>query len=829
MKRRNDRTDRGDTIATRQVGLDSMQGRVLLGLLVVALVPAFVGVALASVLVNGSDPAAASDQARRTSAAATDLLLRAQAIEARLAALASDAGLNRVNSTANSANRQLARRSMNALQGRDGSIVAGACVTRVSDGRLTVIAEDRELLDSGATCATGTLLAAAADAAGGTIVRSLAPDAGALLVASPIAGRGGGTEAVLTAAIDLERLLARTPATARSEATSIVVDTDSSDLVAGRGGGHKSDAASAGPLDPRTLSMYAGGILSGYPATLDSLARAGFAAQVAELWPTTDAAALGLIQAWPTPPTGAGAAAWLVLAVVGIVALTGVLVLMRLLIKPFRDLHDSQSQLETLYREAREDSLHDGLTGMGNHRAFQDELANQLELSERDGTPFALMLIDLDNLKVVNDREGHAEGDRLLTGLSTAMRRSLRQVDRLFRIGGDEFAVIMPGTEPEEAAEAAGRLRHYCLRPPSGERPTPFSGGISSIPRFALEASQVQRQADTALYWAKRHGRGFVEIFDPERDHVPEEQGTSGLGNAVYEIARDRLFKPVYQPIVDLRSGRVVGFEGLVRPDPDGPIPDSGRLFEAAAATGRTVELDLACFETVTAGARDIGSDHIISINLSAKTLEVKDFDSSWLLNTLVRNGISPSRVIVELTERDPIVDVKRLQNNVRHLGEYGLRLAADDVGAGSAGLRMLAEIPFDIVKIDLGLVRAGAQQAASWEVLRSIRDLAWRQRSVVIGEGVETPQQLKALQELEIRIGQGYLLGRPESEPDTRPRDLARLALAASADPVAPPPDRDEGAEPPVPPELVIDQLGPRPIPVQLQSLPASQLQPAG
>ena len=309
---------------------------------------------------------------------------------------------------------------------------------------------------------------------------------------------------------------------------------------------------------------------------------------------------------------------------------------------------------------------------------------------------------------------------------------------------------------------------------------------------------------------------------------MPDQQAAAGLGDKVYEIARGHLFKPVYQPIVDLRTGAVLGFEGLVRPDPNGPIPDPERLFAAAAATGRTVELDLASFETVIAGAKGIGSDSIISVNLSAKTLEVRDFDAAWLLNTLVRHGISPARVIVELTERDPVVDVKRLQNNVRHLSDYGLRLAADDVGAGSAGLRMLAEIPFDIVKIDLSLVQTGAQEAASWAVLRSIRDLAWRQRSVVIGEGIETPEQLRVLQELEIPVGQGYLLGRPGPKADKRPRDLVSLAGGPVSTQTAPARSHADVHGLPSLPELAPGAPSPRPIPLQLSALPASQLQPA-
>ncbi|MFV2064031.1 MAG: EAL domain-containing protein, partial [Chloroflexota bacterium] len=326
------------------------------------------------------------------------------------------------------------------------------------------------------------------------------------------------------------------------------------------------------------------------------------------------------------------------------------------------------------------------------------------------------------------------------------------------------------------------------------------------------------RQADVPPYWAKRHGLGFVEVFDADRDQLPGESGPEGASNAVYEVARGRRFSPVFQPIVDLRTGVVLGFEGLVRPDPQGPFPDAEALFTAAAATDRTVELDLACLEVVAAGASGISGDHIVSINLSAKTLEVKEFDSGWLLNTLVRHGISPSRVIVELTERDPISDVKRLKENVRHLGQYGLRLAADDVGAGNAGLRLLSQVQFDIVKIDLSLVQDSVHSTASWAVLRSLRDLAWRQDALVVGEGVEHPEQLRVLRQMDISIGQGYLLGRPSPRPHVALVDVA--TLSSHGDVAAPVPSASGGRRRtlhlpgPLLPPLDTGQLQPSPVP---------------
>ena len=817
MRLRPARPERGERRRPRPVGRDLARWRLWIGVLLLALLPATIGVVLTSTLSQESGLKTAADRARLTSTAATDLLVRSQGIETRLAALAANAELARLTATSSGSERQLARRSMTALQGRDGSIVAGACVTRVADKRMTVIAKDRTVGGQDETCASGALLARAAKAAAGEVVRTQPPGSNNLLLATPIAA-GVGPDAVLAASINLDALLARTSSASTVAPTALLVDTHSAALVTGASQSVEDAGTARTPPAPDDLAAYVSGVLSDYQATDDKLARLGWETTVAELWPTINASSLGLIHVWPLPQSSAPTVIMLALLIVGGVALVGVIAFMRGLIKPFRELEVSQSTLETMYREARQDSLHDGLTGMGNHRAFQDELVRQVKLSERDGVTFSLMLIDLDNLKVVNDREGHAEGDRLLTSLAAAMREALRSTDRLFRIGGDEFAVLMPDTEPEDAVEAAGRLRHYCLRPPSGERATPFSGGISAVPRFALEPSRVQRQADAALYWAKRHGRGFIEVFDPDRDKLHDDAGPEGIGNAVYDIARGRALTPVFQPIVDLRTGVVLGFEALVRPEPGGPFPDSEHLFTAAAQSGRTVELDLASLETVAEGASGISNDHILSLNLSAKTLEVKDFDSGWLLNTLVRYGISPSRVIVELTERDPIVDVKRLQNNVRHLSEYGLRLAADDVGAGSAGLRMLAEVPFDVVKIDLSLVQSGAQHAASWAVLRSIRDLAWRQEAVIIGEGVETPAQLNALQQLGIPIGQGYLLGRPDARPDARPLDLANLTAAIVGKGAPPPPPADRGVAPPPSqlPDLPVHQPSQHQLPLQ-------------
>ena len=531
--------------------------------------------------------------------------------------------------------------------------------------------------------------------------------------------------------------------------------------------GSRTDAIADGSADPGArplgnLRIHIDGITSGRQGTAMALARAGWAATAAPLWRTDDGTQLGLIHVWPAVPGPDQFPLVAALLVFAIGVLLVAVALARTFQEPFDDLATSQSQLEQLYREAREDSLHDGLTGLGNHRSFQEELDRQLELQRRHKIPVALLLIDLDGLKVVNDGEGHPAGDRLLLGMANSIRDALRYGDRAFRIGGDEFAVILPHTTAPEALQAANRLRHFCLRPQAGERAIHFSGGISSVPLMAADRTELVRQADAALYRCKRSGRGTVAVFEADRDQVPDEAENHGLAQGIAAVLRTRDLQPVYQPIVDLRDGTILGFEGLIRPGRSTPFKNPSQLFAAAAVADRIVELDLACFEAVAAGSRDIDPSQVITLNLSPRTLEAHDFGARWLLEILARHQLSTGRVIVELTEREAVNDLERLRHNVAGLQRAGVRIAADDVGAGNSGLRLLSQIRFDIVKIDLSLVQEGVQHDTSREVLRSISELAARQGALVIAEGLETAEQLRVLRDLGIGAGQGYLLGRP-------------------------------------------------------------------
>ena len=193
---------------------------------------------------------------------------------------------------------------------------------------------------------------------------------------------------------------------------------------------------------------------------------------------------------------------------------------------------------------------------------------------------------------------------------------------------------------------------------------------------------------------------------------------------------------------------------------------------------GRTVELDVACIEHVLTAARAIGPDKLLTLNLSPRTLEVRDFDAGWLLQGLYRNGISPGRVIVELTERDETRPPRPAAIKPSDIcREYGLRLAADDVGAGNSGLRLLSQVQFDIVKLDLSLVQDGTRRMGARSVLQSLRDLAVDQHAHVVAEGVETAAHLQVLRDLQTGAGQGATcwVGRERRGGHLRGRRSAR------------------------------------------------------
>ncbi len=447
---------------------------------------------------------------------------------------------------------------------------------------------------------------------------------------------------------------------------------------------------------------------------------------------------------------------------------------------PAAELEASRTELHRAYREAREHALIDGLTGLGNHRAFQEEFKALLDQAQRYRHDLSLVLLDLDEFKLVNDSQGHGVGDTVLAEVGRLLRQQTRLADRAFRVGGDEFALLLPHTGSAGAAQLARRILAAGLEVrPAAEYPRPisFSAGVATCPAHASTREQLRLYADSAMYRGKRAGRTTVTIVDPALDgeHVDEQKRTE-LSQALGQVIADRALRPVYQPIVHLETGRIIGYEGLIRPASDAPFTNPGALFAAAEISGHIVDLDVACLAVVLAGARAIPDPLLVTINVSPRTLEAPEFGAARLLRMVAAAGLPADRVILEVTEREVIHDIPRVLAALDGCRAGGIRIAADDVGAGNAGLRLLSQFRFDVVKIDLSLVQAGTGQETVRSVLGSLVDLAGRWDALVVAEGVETPAQLLLARELAIGAGQGYLLGRPGTDVNLEAVDVEAL-----------------------------------------------------
>ena len=477
----------------------------------------------------------------------------------------------------------------------------------------------------------------------------------------------------------------------------------------------------------------------------------------------------------------------------------------RQILRPAAQLEASRSRLRELYESAREAALRDNLTGLGNHRAFQEAVARMVEGSRRYGTVFSLVLLDIDEFKRINDTRGHAVGDQLLAQVGELIRLTIRHTDAGFRVGGDEFALLLPHTDAGGAIGLSRRLLGRGLEDRSTgsfRGPISFSAGVTSCPEFGTTRLELTAQADAALYRGKRAGRTVVTVYDPEKDHGHVDEGMRAeLSSAISAVIEAGWLTPVYQPIIDLATGNVTGYEGLVRVPKESTFAHTGALFDAAEAAGRVQDLDRAALEVVLRGAVAVSENLDLNVNVSPRSLESPEFNATVFLAILRKHNVRPGRVVLELTEREAIRDPERLRSAMQAVQRAGVRIAADDVGAGNAGLRLLSQFKFDVVKIDLSLVHA-AREDQTLSVLTSLVQMADRWGAVTIAEGVETPAQLRTIRRLGIAAAQGYLLGRPGPE-----RDIAWVDIEALE-------SRDTDDTPAAPDLLTLAASAPRTLP---------------
>jgi diguanylate cyclase (GGDEF)-like protein len=436
---------------------------------------------------------------------------------------------------------------------------------------------------------------------------------------------------------------------------------------------------------------------------------------------------------------------------------------------------------------AIERATRDGLTDLGNHRAFQDDLRRAAAGADRSGEDFGLLLLDLDDFKRLNDDQGHHAGDELLRRVAAALREAVREEDRAFRIGGDEFAVLLPRASEDDAAVVGHRV-HEALEAVGAAA----SLGVGATRPGMRDGAQLRDEVDAAAYDAKgRADRRVVRVSEVAADLGTRDRAKA---EALWRLVRDDRLDVAFQPIWDLEAGRLVGVEALARIPSDTGIAGPAEAFEIAERAGFGARMDRVCatraLRSAAGGALPPGV--LLFVNLTAETL-ADAAGVPWLADELAVLGLDPDGVVIEISERfgrRPHAVVR----GATELRRAGFRLALDDVGAGDAGLTRLQALELDFVKADRAVTAAAADERGARAVLSAVAAYARATGAFVIAEGIEDAAVLEAVRRLGeppvpdatmIRGGQGFGLVEPQPTLGLALAAMPGLALGGGVDSV--------------------------------------------
>nr|WP_245724957.1 bifunctional diguanylate cyclase/phosphodiesterase [Micromonospora citrea] len=409
-------------------------------------------------------------------------------------------------------------------------------------------------------------------------------------------------------------------------------------------------------------------------------------------------------------------------------------------------------------------ATHDALTGLANRRHLLDQGTEHLHARHADGVT-ALVLIDLNHFKEVNDTLGHAAGDQVLVQVAERLSAAAQEGDLVARLGGDEFAVLLRGLPAPAVAAHRAETLLAALHEPfdlDGMRiSVEASGGIAAAPATGGVA-ELLRRADVAMYQAKRAGQR-ISTYAPTRDTA--DLGRLTLGGELPRAVADHEFTVNFQPIVDLGSGLVTGAEALARwRHPVHGVIDPLRFLEAVERSGLLPAFAEAILDQALIAARawrDAGFDVPVAVNVSPRSLLDARFPGS-VLARLRAHDLPPDRLVLELTETLTLSQLDVVDRVLTRLRDEGIRLALDDFGTGYSSLSLLSRIPVHELKIDRSFVTAMESSAEAAAVIRSTLDLGRSLGLDVVAEGVESEPQRRALWELGCTAGQGHLFARP-------------------------------------------------------------------
>jgi diguanylate cyclase (GGDEF)-like protein/PAS domain S-box-containing protein len=419
-------------------------------------------------------------------------------------------------------------------------------------------------------------------------------------------------------------------------------------------------------------------------------------------------------------------------------------------------------------------AFHDGLTGLENRQMFEETINLAVERAKRDRTLVAVLFLDLDNFKVVNDSLGHHAGDRLLVELSARLKRCTRDTDMVARQGGDEFLMLLADLGPDEvtgAVRAVADRVHEALDEPFVLQGTEFlvrgSIGISVFPHDASDAETLLKNADIAMYRAKRTDPGGHVFYTPDGDRAKER---TSFATRLRQAVANENWVLHYQPVVDLSDRRVVGAEALIRwKDASVGIVPPGEFIPLAEELGLIEAIGDWVVDEVVAQQKSWerrGISLELSFNLSPRQLW-----SPHLAERLLRKfndaGVDPSTMQAEITESSAMADPDRTQRMLRDLHAWGLRLSLDDFGTGYSSLARLKHMPVDVLKIDREFIRHVDKDVRLAGMVRAMIQVAQSLDMVPLAEGVETEGEYVFLRSNGCRLAQGFWFAHPVPAED--------------------------------------------------------------